>query len=106
MNYIEQTRDWTEQERLEWVRTYKNIIDTPINSWFPEFTIESGRGKYDIVTKMIDSKKKCCDNCTFFAESEMEFADGYCMKNVANTLCGQYLENTYTFYCSYHKFRV
>ena len=50
--------------------------------------------------------KNCCDNCAFFAESEMEFAEGYCMKNVANTLCGQYLENTYTFYCSYHKFKV
>ena len=50
--------------------------------------------------------KKCCDNCDYFAESEMEFAEGYCMKNVANTLCGQYLEDTYTFYCSYHKFKV
>ena len=79
MDYIEQTGDWTEQERLEWVRTYKNIID---------------------------SKKKCCYNCDYFAESAMDFAEGFCMKKVANTLCGQYLENTYTFYCSYHKLRL
>ena len=67
-------------------------IIPPTNNWGPEYNI--------------DYKKKCCDNCKFFAESEMEFAEGYCMKNVANTLCGQYLENTYTFYCSYHKFKV
>ena len=78
----------------------------PLNSWFPEFIIESGNGKYDMITEMVNSKKKCCDNCKFFAESEMEFAEGYCMKNVANTLCGQYLEDTYTFYCSYHNFKV
>lgn len=78
----------------------------PLNSWFPEFTIESEGGKYDMIAKMIDYKKECCDTCTFFAESEMEFAEGYCMKNVANTLCGQYLEDTYTFYCSYHNFKV
>ena len=81
-------------------------IIPPTNSRFPEFTIESENGKYDRVAKMVDSKKKCCDNCTFFAESEMEFAEGFCVKNVANTLCGQYLENTYSFYCSYHKLRL
>ena len=43
-----------------------SIIEHP-NSWFPEFTIESGNGKYDMVAKMVDSKKKCCDNCAFFS---------------------------------------
>lgn len=81
-------------------------IIPPTNSRFPEFTIESGNGKYDMVAKMVDSKKKCCDNCKFFAESEMEFAEGFCMKNVANTLCGQYIEGKDTFYCSYHKLRL
>jgi hypothetical protein len=52
MSYIEQTRDWTEQERLEWVKTYQGILDTPINSWIPEYAI--------------DYKKKCCDNCEYF----------------------------------------
>ena len=50
--------------------------------------------------------KKCCDNCDYFAESAMDFVEGFCMKNVTNTLCGQYLENTYTFYCSYLKLRL
>lgn len=76
------------------------------DSWFPEFSIEYGNGKYDTIAKMINSKNKCCNNCKFFAESEMEFAEGFCMKNVANTLCGQYIENKDTFYCSYHKFKV
>ena len=30
-----------------------SYIEHP-DSWFPEFTIELGNGKYDIVTKMID----------------------------------------------------
>ena len=68
--------------------------------------------RYNMITEKIHQpyaelyEKKYCDNCKFFAESEVEFAEGYCMKNVANTLCGQYIENKDTFYCSYHKFKV
>ena len=32
MSYVEQPRDWTEQERLEWIRTYQGILDAPVNS--------------------------------------------------------------------------
>ncbi len=86
MSYIAQTREWTEQERLEWVRTYKNIIDTPINSWIPEYTI--------------DYKKKCWDNCEYLYTD----IDGsvVCSKDVAN----DEIINSTTFYCSYHKFKV
>ena len=83
-----------------------SYIEHP-NSWFPEFIIESGGPKYDRIPNTLDFMvKNCCDNCKFFAESEMEFAEGYCMKNVANTLCGQYIKDPYTFYCSYHKLRL
>ena len=78
MDYIEQTRDWPEQERLEWVRTYKNIID---------------------------SKKKCCDNCAFFSPMDERDEDGLCLKNVATDLSGQYILGSDTFYCSYHKLK-
>lgn len=82
-----------------------SVIEHP-DSWFPEFNREFGGGKYNMIAEMINSKNKCCDNCKFFAESEMEFAEGFCMKNVANTLCGQYIEGKDTFYCSYHKLRI
>ena len=85
MSYIEQTRDWTEQERLEWVGTYKNIIDTPVNSWIPEYAI--------------DYKKKCCDNCKYFN-------DDYCENGVTNDEFGESIDYKDTFYCSYHKFKV
>lgn len=85
MSYIEQPRDWTEQERLEWIKTYQGMLDTSINSWIPEYAI--------------DYKKKCCDNCEFFSY-------GYCDKDVSNVSCENYLESTDTFYCSYHKFKV
>ena len=78
MDYIEQTGDWTAQERLEWVRTYKNIID---------------------------SKKKCCDNCAFFSPMDERDEDGLCLKNVATDLSGQYILGSDTFYCSYHKLK-
>ena len=85
MSVVEQTRDWTEQERLEWVRAYKNIIDTPINSWTPEYAI--------------NYKKKCCDNCKYFD-------DDYCENGVTNDEFGESIDYKDTFYCSYHKFKV
>ena len=90
MSVVEQPREMTQQEKIDWDYSYtqgggfNKIIPNPVD--------------YMIITN--------CDNCKFFAESAMDFAEGFCMKNVANTLCGQYLENTYTFYCSYHNFKV
>lgn len=89
MSVIKRSRELTPQDKIGWGYSYTL---GSVDSWFPnplDFMI-----------------KNCCDNCTFFAESEVEFAEGYCMKNVANTLCGQYIENKDTFYCSYHKFKV
>lgn len=81
-----------------------SYIEHP-DSWFPEFTIESGNGKYDMVAKMISSKNKCCDNCAFFSPIDERYEDGFCMKNVTNDLSGQGIIHSNTFYCSYHKFK-
>ena len=90
MSYIEQTRDWTEQERLEWIKAYPGIaVETP-NSWVPEYAI--------------DYKKKCCDNCALFSPMDERDEDGFCMKNVTNDLSGQGIIHSDTFYCSYYRF--
>ena len=75
----------------------------PQNSWFPEFTIESGSGKYDMIAKMIDSKKKCCDNCEYLYTDIDESV--VCSKDVANDEYGAVIIKSYTFYCSYHKLK-
>ena len=95
MSYVEQTRDGTEQERFEWVKIYNGVLDIQINSWIPEYAI--------------DYKKKCCDNCEYFAtfaNFDLRYEDGLCLKNVANDESGEYIEYSDTFYCSYHKFKV
>ena len=81
-----------------------SYIEHP-DSWFPEFIIESGGDKYDMIAKMVDSKKKCCDNCAFFSPIDERYEDGFCMKNVTNELSGQYILGSDTFYCSYCKFK-
>ena len=89
MSAIEQSREMTSQEKIDWDYSYTQggefpkVIPNPVDDM--------------IIT--------CCDNCRFFAESELEFAEGFCMKNVANTLCGQYIEGKDTFYCSHHKLK-
>ena len=75
-----------------------SYIEHP-DSWFPEFIIESGNGKHNMVDKMISSKKKCCDNCMYFDE-------GYCDMDVSNVYTEILIINSDTFYCSYHKFKV
>lgn len=95
MSIVEHPRDWTEQERLEWIKTYQGILDAPINNWIPEYEIEY--------------KKKCCDNCEYFdtfAEFDSRTEDGICLKNVANDEFGEYIIYSNTFYCSHHKFKV
>lgn len=90
MSVIEQSREMTQQDKIDWDYSY---------------TQAGGFGK--IIPNPRDFVvKKCCDNCDYFAESVMDFAEGFCMKNVANTLCGQYILGSDTFYCSYHKFKV
>lgn len=90
MSVVEQPREMTQQDKIDWDYSYTQ--GGGLDNWFPN--------PLDFVTK------NCCDNCDYFAESEMEFAEGFCMKNVANTLCGQYIEGKDTFYCSYHKLRI
>ena len=90
MSVIEQSREMTQQDKIDWDYSYTQaggfgkIIPNPID--------------YMIIT--------CCSNCKFFAESEMEFAEGFCIKNISNELGGGVIINSDTFYCSYHKFRV
>ena len=75
-----------------------------LNSWFPEFTIESGNGKYDMVAKMVDSKKKCCNNCDY----KLIYNKGnitMCKQYVSNSLNSD-IVNSDTFYCSYYKLRL
>ena len=81
-----------------------SYIEHP-NSWFPEFNIESGNGKYDVITEMVNSKKMCCETCDWFEIIETRIEDGFCLKNVANDKYGEYIDNSSTFYCSYHKFK-
>ena len=90
MSVVEQPREMTQQDKIDWDYSYPQ--GGGLDNWFPN--------PIDFVVK------NCCDNCDYFAESEMEFAEGFCMKNVANTLCGQYIEGKDTFYCSYHKLRI
>ena len=90
MSVIEQSREMTQQDKIDWDYSY---------------TQAGGFGK--IIPNPIDFVvKNCCDNCDYFAESAADFAEGFCVKNVANTLCGQYTEGKDTFYCSYHKLRL
>lgn len=84
MSIVERTRDWTEQEILEWSNTYQGVVE-PTTSWIPEYTI--------------DYKKKCCDNCR-------DFKDWFCDNGVTNGGYGESIDYSDTFYCSYHKFKV
>ena len=79
-----------------------SYIEHP-NSWFPEFTIESGNGIYDMIAKMVDSKKKCCANCDY----KLVYDKGnitMCIQQVSNSLNSD-IVNSDTFYCSYHKLK-
>lgn len=92
MSVVEHPRDWTEQERLEWIKTYQGILDAPINNWIPEYEIEY--------------KKKCCDNCEYYDKLYYSECYGNCAKHIVNESLGKFIENSDTFYCSYHKFKV
>ena len=61
------------------------------------------------ILDMFRNKKKCCANCEYFdtfAEFDLRDEDGMCLKNVANDKYGEYINDSDTFYCSYHKFKV
>ena len=73
------------------------------------------KDKYSMIAEMISTpyneltEKKCCDNCEYFETvetSKPKDEDGVCLKNVANDEYGEYIKDSYTFYCSYHKFKV
>lgn len=80
-----------------------SYIEHP-EGWFPPFKMESGGGKYDIIAKMIDSKKKCCNNCDY----KLVYDKGnitMCIQQVSNSLNSD-IVNSDTFYCAYHKLRL
>ena len=40
-----------------------------------------------------------------FANFDLRYEDGLCLKKVANDEYGEYIEYSDTFYCSHHKFK-
>ena len=75
------------------------------------------KDKYSMLTEMIHTpyngfvelETRCCDNCEYFdtfAKFDLRDEDGLCLKNVANDEYGEYINDSDTFYCSYHKFKV
>lgn len=73
------------------------------------------KDRYSMVAGMVSTpiteliKKKCCANCEYFdtfANFDLRDEGGLCLKNVANDEYGEYINESDTFYCSYHKFKV
>ena len=87
MSVIEQSRELTEQEKIDWDYSYTKANISGRDNWIPEYAIAL-------------KGKKCCVNCEYYNESH------YCDKDVSNVYCENYLESTDTFYCSYHRFKV
>ena len=95
MSYVEQSRDLTERERLAWVKIYQRARIDPPYSIRPEYAV--------------DCRRECCDNCEYFdtfANFDLRDEGGLCLKNVANDEYGEYINDSDTFYCAYHKFKV
>lgn len=90
MSVVEQPREMTQQEKIDWDYSYTQ--GGGLDKWIP-----------NPLDYMI---KNCCDNCAFFSPMDERDEDGLCLKNVANDLSGQYILDSGTFYCSYHKFKV
>ena len=67
-------------------------IIPPTNNWIPEY--------------VIDYKKKCCNTCNYFEDDQTQRNIGWCLENITNDLYGEYIKDSDTFYCSYHKLRL
>lgn len=87
MSAIEQHREMTQQEKIDWDYSYTQ--GGGLDKWIPEYAI--------------DYKKKCCDNCEYLYIDIDESV--VCSKDVANDEYGAVIIKSNTFYCSYHKFR-
>ena len=70
------------------------------------------KDKYSIIAEMIHmlynelAEKKCCDNCKYYDKLFYSECYGNCAKHIVNESLGKFIENSDTFYCSYHKFKV
>ena len=83
-----------------------SVIEHPESFYTKAYSSDNWIPEYEIV---LGSKRKCCDNCEYFdtfAEFDLRDEDGMCLKNVANDEYGEYINDSDTFYCSYHKFKV
>ena len=65
--------------------------------------ITQGLIKDNTSVKNSKQGRKSCNNCKFFEHLEGRDEDGVCIKGVSNDLCGQYIVESYTFYCSLYK---
>lgn len=88
MSVIEQSREMTQQEKIDWDYSYTQARG--LDKWIPN--------PLDFIVK------NCCDNCAFFSPMDERDEDGLCLKNVANDLSGQYILGSDKFYCSYYRF--
>ena len=90
MSVIEQSREMTQQYKIDW-----------------DYSYTQGGGIGKVIPNPLDFVvKNCCDNCDYFQQFDEGYADGFCMKNISNELGGEFIINSDTFYCSYHKFKV
>lgn len=93
MSVIEQSREMTQQEKIDW-----------------DYSYTRAGGVNKVISNPLDfAIKNCCDNCEYFETvetSKPKDEDGVCLKNVANDEYGKYIKDSDTFYCSYHKFKV
>ena len=90
MSVIEQSREMTPQEKIDW-----------------DYSYTQGGGLGKVISNSLDyMAKKCCDDCDYFQQFDEGYADGFCMKNISNELGGEFIIDSGTFYCSYHKLRI
>lgn len=88
MSVVEQSRDWAQQEKIDWDYSYPQ--GGGLDKWIPN--------------PLDYAVKKCCDNYKFLYIDIDESV--VCSKNVANDEYGAVIIKSNTFYCSYHKFKI
>ena len=89
MSVIEQSREMTQQDKIDWDYTYTQARG--LDKWIPN--------PLDYMVK------KCCDNCESFRNYLTRIT--FCSSGVANELLiNEGIKDSDTFYCSYHKFKV